>query len=157
MFSESLFQYGFKMTSDAEIIRDTIQELFIDLWRTRKNKRKVEYVKTYLLKALRFKILKALKSNQQIVELDDTSMPPQVSRETEIILAEFYQSEIYNLRKIIANLPRRQREIIHLRFYQSFDNQQIATILDVNKQSVANLLIRALASLRKKYSKKVSA
>ena len=45
----------------------------------------------------------------------------------------------------------RQREILYLRFNQNLNNEAIADIMGVNKQSVANLFYRTLVELKEKW------
>jgi RNA polymerase sigma factor (sigma-70 family) len=58
------------------------------------------------------------------------------------------------MRKVLANLSRRQQEVIYLRFYMDADTDEIAEIMSLNRQSVYNLLHDALRRLRKVSPKK---
>jgi DNA-directed RNA polymerase specialized sigma24 family protein len=49
-------------------------------------------------------------------------------------------------------LPPRQREAIHLKFYQELSNQQIAEVMGVNYQSVINFIQKALQNLENSLS-----
>jgi RNA polymerase sigma-70 factor (ECF subfamily) len=65
------------------------------------------------------------------------------------------EMEVYNtalLKEAISHLTVRQQEVIQLRFYQGFSHDQIAELLQMNHQSVSNLLYRALCSLKEKIS-----
>jgi RNA polymerase sigma factor (sigma-70 family) len=72
----------------------------------------------------------------------------QDSVETDIIENETYASQMISLRQAIRALSLRQQEIIQLRYYQGFSNEQIAELMDLNYQSVSNLLHRSLLRLR---------
>ena len=54
------------------------------------------------------------------------------------------------LKEKLNQLPDRQREVIHLRYYHNLKNDEIAEVLEMNYQSVANLLGRAIKNLRRK-------
>ena len=56
------------------------------------------------------------------------------------------------LKQLLEKLPKRQQEAIYLRFYHNFSYEIIASMMNVNYQSVLNLMQRALKSLRKEYS-----
>lgn len=43
------------------------------------------------------------------------------------------------------------RALIYLRFYQQLDHDDIAEIMDLSRQSVANLLHRTLRNLRERW------
>jgi RNA polymerase sigma factor (sigma-70 family) len=49
--------------------------------------------------------------------------------------------------RAINRLPRRQREVIVLRFYEDLPVSEIATVLKVSPGSVSSALNRALAAL----------
>lgn len=153
-YSESLFQYGLKLTSDVEVIKDSVQDLFIELWNARAKKEGVIHIKTYLLRSLRYKILKSIqtKSHEPIEHHENAFYIK--DKEAQIILEEIEKMKTYELRNMISNLPQRHQEVIHLKYYQGLSNDRISTILDINKQSVSNLLHRAISGLKKKYFKK---
>ena len=49
----------------------------------------------------------------------------------------------------LNQLPERQKEVVFLKYYGGFNHTEIAEIMRVNKQSVANLLHRAFTALKK--------
>jgi RNA polymerase sigma factor (sigma-70 family) len=49
---------------------------------------------------------------------------------------------------LLNKLPKRQKEIIYLRFYQDLEVSEIVEIMEINAQSVYNLIHKALANLR---------
>ncbi len=52
------------------------------------------------------------------------------------------------LRKTLSLLSKRQKEIIYLKYYQHLDHGQIAELMNINRQSVYNLLHEAIQKLR---------
>ncbi len=56
-----LYRYGKKFTTDEDLIKDKIQELFYDLIRTRENVGTTDNIRFYLIKALRRRIFSELK------------------------------------------------------------------------------------------------
>ena len=54
------------------------------------------------------------------------------------------------LNQQITLLTKRQQEIIYLRFFENLDNESIAQVMSISKQSVANLLYRAIQELKDK-------
>lgn len=68
--------------------------------------------------------------------------------ETRIEKTENDSESHHKLRKAIYQLPKRQQEAIFLKFYEGLDNEQIAELMQVNRQSVANLIFKALSTLK---------
>ena len=153
LHSIDLIAYGSKICSDPEILKDAIQDLFVELWHSRKNLALVDSVRFYLLKALRYKLIRSEKKRQQHDLLSMTSSVSSFGRfeipvETAIIDKEIKESQIYNLRKAIKGLSKRQQEAIQLRFYQGLTNEQIARLMHMNYQSVSNLICNALCRIK---------
>lgn len=55
------------------------------------------------------------------------------------------------LRRLIAALPERKREIITLKYYGGLRNQDIAALLHIRERTVGGTLSRALDELHQKY------
>lgn len=147
-----LVAYGLRLCPDRDLLKDQVQELFMELWNSRKNLSPPESAKFYLFKALRYKLIR-LEKNRYFrdhtarVAMDLTSLL-QDSVEASIIENEAYASQVASLRQAIRTLSVRQQEAIQLRYYQGFSHEQIADLMDLNYQSVSNLLHRALSRLK---------
>lgn len=71
-----------------------------------------------------------------------------VSHDTTLIVSE----DAAQLRRLIAALSERKREIVTLRYYGGLRNQEIAALLHIREKTVAATLSRALDELQEKYS-----
>jgi RNA polymerase sigma factor (sigma-70 family) len=150
----SLYNYGLRLTRDSELIWDTIQDLFLEIWDHRETIGDAVFVKTYLLKALRYKLLKT-RTHHSAVYIEDsesTNIPFSASIEEEIIDDELHTGQARLLHQLMTTLTKRQQEALYLRFYQNLDNQEIAQIMGMERQSVANLLHRTFKELRSQWS-----
>ena len=72
--------------------------------------------------------------------------------ELEIVDKERQTQTSITLKQLLEKLPKRQHEAIYLRFYHNFSYEIIASMMNMNYQSVLNLMQRALKSIRKEYS-----
>jgi RNA polymerase sigma factor (sigma-70 family) len=149
----SLLAYGAKLCSDEEMLKDNIQDLFIELWNGRENLANVECAKFYLIKSLRYKLTRVEKKRQLQVSTassdENIYKRVEVSVESEIIEKETRNSQTNTIRKAINILSKRQQEVIQLRFYQGFTNEQIAELMQMNYQSVSNLIYSSLNRIKK--------
>jgi RNA polymerase sigma-70 factor (ECF subfamily) len=68
--------------------------------------------------------------------------------EGDLIHAEVLSEQEQTIRKAIEQLPTRQQEVIFFKFYEGLSNEEIAQIMDVERQTVANFLYRALTQLK---------
>ncbi|MCF0055606.1 RNA polymerase sigma factor [Dyadobacter sp. CY356] len=147
----ALYNYATKFSSDTEFIRDCIQELYLELWERRSFLSETAFVKSYLLKALRHKLIKEsvrLKRFKEHNELSFDAAEADLSVESLIIENEHLKHQIKRLNQIVSHLTKRQQEIIYLRFYQNLENEDIAQIMSLGRQSVANLLYRTIKEIK---------
>ncbi|MFT3702821.1 MAG: sigma-70 family RNA polymerase sigma factor [Agriterribacter sp.] len=149
----ALINYGIKICDDEIVLKDTIQDLFIELWNTRKNLSEVDCIKFYLFKSLRFKLIRT-KNKKITVQKHLTSFQrneedlSDLSAEDRMIDEEIYETQTTLIEKAITSLSSRQKEVIQLRFYQGFTNEQIAALMQLNYQSVSNLIYTALLRIK---------
>ncbi|MFD1141204.1 RNA polymerase sigma factor [Larkinella insperata] len=148
-----LYNYGLNLNRDEEFISDCIQDLFLELWERRAFLSRTEYVKTYLLKALRNKIFKESARLKRFQE--PRHVPFEVgadsSIESYIVLKEEEAAQIRQLNLVLDTLSKRQREIVYLRFYQGLEFEEISHIMGLTRQSVANLLHRTLKKIKESW------
>ena len=153
-YYRSLFTYGAKFSKDREFVKDCIQDLFLELWAKRETIGDTDFVKFYLLKSLRRKIHR--ESQKQQWQPDDEELNfeaehiGETSIEQQIIEIETNEAMLKMLNQQITLLTKRQQEIIYLRFFENLDNESIAQVMSISKQSVANLLYRAIQELKDK-------
>jgi RNA polymerase sigma factor (sigma-70 family) len=153
-FSPILYRYGSSITVHKDIVEDSIQDGFVDIWRTKERLSDTDNIGFYMFKVVRRKIYKNLQSRQFQSEdsLDDllinTLTTIENSVETTLINDESEAKRRLAIANVIIQLPPRQREVIELRFYQGFSYEQIAEIMGINLQSVHNNVHRALTFLR---------
>lgn len=152
LFYSPLFDYGIKITSDAEIVKDGIQELFLRLWKRHTSLSQAQSVKTYLLFSLRRILLRQIKQRKKSLERNqeylDETFSETFSMEELIIRTELEEEQKRKLVKAINHLNSRPKETLFLRYYYGLDNEEIAEVLGINKQSVRNNLFRAIRCLR---------
>ena len=147
----SLLNYGYKVTSDRRVIEDSIQDLFLELWKNRAGLSDTTSIRFYLFRALRYKIVRNLKSSgsgllQHLEEIHEPLVD--LSHENYLIGLEVQSFQMAHLKDLIARLPRRQQEAINLRYYHNFSNEEIARIMGVNYQSACKFLYSALKTLK---------
>ena len=151
-YAKSLFHYGFKITPDKVVVQDAVQDLFIELWNS-KSTSTVSHVKFYLFSALRYKIFRTIKAESQLTIENYTDLKED-SVEEEWTFKETETEKLLLLQHGIKELPARQQEALNLKYHQNFSNEDIGKIMDINYQSVSNLLFKALNSLKKKFKLK---
>ena len=150
-----IFKYGHNLTEDTTLIQDAVHDLFVDLWKNRSTHSPIDNVSFYLAKSLRYKLLKTLKKRKTALKTESQQARESEHMSYQLIPDLTYQPHLNLLRSHIEQLPTKQKEIVHLKYFQGFSISEISHILAINSQSSSNLLRRAILSLRKKMVQKI--
>lgn len=149
-----LFTYATRFTKDRDLIKDCVQDLFLELWSRRKGITDTPYVTIYLIKALRNNLFRKLRLEMGCRSTSEEGIEAEIlitdylTAETEWIADETLVNTEQSLRRAIAQLPKRQQEVVFLKFYKGLSNDDIAQLMAIEKQTVANFLYRAMSQLR---------
>ena len=149
-----LYYFGYKMTTDKTLLEDCIQEVFITLWKSRKNITIEHSVKHYLLLSLRRLLLRKLKAQKKsnttssnMEELDRFEVD--ISVETAWISQEISKGNSKKLKQAIDQLSKREKEAIYLRYYEGFTYDEIAPIMGISIRAVYKVVHSGIKKLRK--------
>lgn len=142
-----MFRFGSKFTTDTELLEDAIQELFIELWQSR-SVTPVLSVKAYLLKSLKYKLLKAFRKNGKVLPLYNNDIVFEWSHENFLIAQQESAEKKQLVVDALKRLSHRQREIIYLKYYQNLSYEEVSEIMNINYQVARNLLYQAIKSLK---------
>jgi RNA polymerase sigma factor (sigma-70 family) len=145
-----LLKYGYKVNNNKSLVKDCVQDLFIELWKTRTKLSDVSAVKFYLFRALRYKILRKLneESRVELMTLENCDRLSLWYVENDHAELEIQSQQMSHLKDSINALPARQREAINLRFYNNFSNEEVAQIMGVNYKSACRFIYMAIKKLK---------
>ncbi len=154
-YIDQLFRYGYRLTGNREMIKDTIQDLFIEL-RNSRNLSDTDCIRFYLLKALRFKIVHALKKqdrkNWLLREYDFFNFKIEVSHEVKILNRQLEEENKERLKRALLKLNDKQREAIYYFYYENLNYAQVASIMGfTNVKSARNLIYKSLDFIRRNF------
>lgn len=147
-----LYRYGMKFTTDSELVKDTIQELFFDLIRTRSNLGATDNIRFYLVKAFRRRIIYELQKKPYFKDTEESEYASLLtitySYEEELINQEDLTRREHLVQKGLQELSPKQREILFYRFSCDFEYDQICEIMKMKYDSARKMVFRALKSLK---------
>lgn len=152
-YVQVLFRYGLRFTSNSEIIKDCIQEVFTTLYKNRNNLIIPDNIKVYLLVSLKNCLIRTLYKESfyegEMPENIRFTLEPTV--EEIFIDNEQHANQQKKIKEILALLSPRQKEIIYYRYIQELSMDEICIIMDLNYQSAQNLIQRSLKKIRTNY------
>ncbi|WP_374163985.1 RNA polymerase sigma factor [Arcticibacter sp. MXS-1] len=150
-FARPLFNYGIRFSTDRDLVKDCIQDVFFDLWNKRSRISETAYVQAYLLKSLRLRILRERKKWDPMESLETIPFAADFGIEMKMIEDQSNLELRQRVKKVLNTLSERQKEIVYLRFYQSLSHDKISLVMGLTRQSAYNLLQKALIKMRKEW------
>tara|TARA_R110000744_G_scaffold336891_3_gene442166 strand:- start:1032 stop:1637 length:606 start_codon:yes stop_codon:yes gene_type:complete len=150
-YTQELFRLGMSIKGDRSLIKDCIQEVFFNIWEYRNTVKTTDNVKLYLFKCLSNKIHKEVGKEKKRYGFFNLELEDQLSSETEADkeINNVKESKNLTLMKSINSLSSRQREVIHLLYYENHSYEDTSIIMGINVQSVYTLAWKAIANLKK--------
>ncbi|MDC1105813.1 sigma-70 family RNA polymerase sigma factor [Prolixibacteraceae bacterium] len=153
-YYDELVNYGQKISSDATLVDDVIQDMFIYLWDKHASLSKVEKVKSYLFIAFKRRLIKALQKQSKMMDGELQEYHGfELSMEDMLVDSEMDQIKSQEVRKSLMTLGGKAKEAIYLKFHVGLSIAEMAEHLEMNPQSVKNLLHRTYKKLRETISR----
>ncbi|SKB62831.1 RNA polymerase sigma factor [Daejeonella lutea] len=148
-----LIRFGLKLTGDDELVKDSINQLFLNLWDKKDKLTDVSNVRSYLFSVLRNTIIDELKHSGKVDEAIRRRLLEEELDELpyeEIIIRVQNDEELKaKLQLAIKKLTPRQIELIQLRFFEGMSYEQIANTTSQSVKTAYNTIYDAVKMLRK--------
>jgi RNA polymerase sigma factor (sigma-70 family) len=145
-----LYNYGCKLTTDVELLKDCIQDVFIKIYNKRTELDTVANFKSYIIISLKNKLCD---ESRKRVNLSDVSVEELDIISSDNIEKDYIDNEKEMLNnvfvtKILDQLSPRQRKAIVLYYIEEKKYEEICVLMDMNYQSVRNLIHRGISKMR---------
>ena len=150
-FFPLLFRYGAQFCPDRAVLKDCLQDFFVDIYVRRSSLPEVQHVKNYLYTAFRHRIIRHVSRKSLRLETltDNYHFNVTFSHEHTLIQHQLDSDQQRYLVDAFQRLSSRQKEAIFLRFYEDMSYEEIAAILKMKKVKYARTLVyRAISVLR---------
>ncbi|MBE7630137.1 RNA polymerase sigma factor [Tenacibaculum piscium] len=147
----NLFNYGLKISGNKIITEDSIQDFFMYVYEHRENLSDLTKIAPYLFISYRRFLIKILQKNQKNKLVRDLNHHLVDIHFTPEELLTHQESTIFrnkNLSDSLNKLTKKQREALYLKYHCNLKTQEIADVMNINYQSVANTLHKAIKKLR---------
>jgi RNA polymerase sigma factor (sigma-70 family) len=159
-FADALFAYGSKITSDRELLKDSIQDLFYNLYRYNIQLQNPETLEFYLFRSLKNDIIRKIRNKYQEASLTDEGLfqfDLKFHAEQDIHDLESNELRVEALRKILQTIDPQKRELLFLKFSTGLNYSEIGVIVGMNSDAVKKQVYRTLDNLRDKFGDKLLA
>lgn len=148
-YVDVLFQYGIQFIPDNDLIKDAIHDVFVKIYTNRNQLKVPANIKFHLFTCLKNHLYNLLKKEIIFDKLDnyETESFQDTGAEDTVLAFEVPEDE-NKLQIALKSLTDRQREVIYYRYIEELDMNQICALMDMNYQSVQNLIQRSLKKMK---------
>ena len=145
-----LFNYGCKLTTDKELLKDCIHDVFIKIYNKRKELGEIANFKSYLFISLKNKLCdeSRKRTNYSDLQVEDLNSVATEKVENDYITLEMESVSNEKVKYLLNQLPPRQKEALTLYYIEEKKYEDICMLMDMNYQSVRNLIHRGILKLR---------
>jgi len=140
---DKMFRFAVSIVSDRDSAEDAVQDVFVKiLLLSEQNYKNFE---AFAMTSVRNKCYDLLRhSKSRRTEPIGTPIPVEDHDDWDLRMV---------IRKAIGSLPRRQREIVHLKDVEGYEIKEIAIMLSMRENVVRAILSRARKGLRRQIEK----
>ena len=145
-----LFNYGCRLTTDTELLKDCIQEVFVKIYNMRTELDTVANFKSNILISLKNKLCDESRKrvNLSSVAIEELDIISSDNVENDYIANEKTALDNVFVAQMLDKLSPRQRKAILLYYIEEKKYEDICEIMQMNYQSVRNLIHRGISKLR---------
>ena len=145
-----LFNYGLKLTIDKELLKDCIHDIFVKLYTKKDELGTIDNLRSYLFISLKNKLCDELRRRMYMSDtaVEEVSISTPTDVEDDYMEEEQRKNEFSLVRRLLDQLSPRQREALTLYYIEEKKYEDNCEIMNMNYQSVRNLMHRGLTKLR---------
>jgi RNA polymerase sigma-70 factor (ECF subfamily) len=148
-----LYRFAFRLLGDNEEAKDVVQEVFIKVWNGREQMSEIQNMEAWCMRITKNLSLDRLRqqrrrptdSLEKGMQISNTSLSPAESTE----LSE----SMKKISELMAQLPEKQRQVMHLRDIEGYSYNEISEILEIDMSQVKVSLFRARNAVRERLQK----
>jgi RNA polymerase sigma factor (sigma-70 family) len=147
----TLYRLALRLTLNSAEAEDIVQDTLIKVWNRRDSWDQIESIEAFSLKICRNLSLDRIKKqDNQNSSLDDANMekPDRSSNPYEQMIQ---RDRVELVRKLVDELPEKQRSCMQLRDFEGKPYKEIASILDITEEQVKVNIFRARQTIKQRF------
>lgn len=148
-----LYRFAFRLLGNNEEAKDVVQEVFIKVWNGREQLDQIQNMEAWCMRITKNLSLDRLRQQQRRptdsiekgMHISNDGLSPAESTE----LSE----SMKRIGELMAGLPEKQRQVMHLRDIEGYSYNEICEILEIDMSQVKVSLFRARNAVRERLQK----
>jgi RNA polymerase sigma factor (sigma-70 family) len=146
--SGKLFHFARLLLKDHAEAEDSVQEIFLKLWKLRFSLASYDNLEAFAMRVTRNWCLDRLKAKKPIyIESYATGYDHRYESDNPLRILEDADQMSF-IREIIMSLPEQQQTVVQLRDIEGMEYEEIAVVMDMNINAVRVTLSRARNKIR---------
>ena len=149
----NLYRLALRITLNPAEAEDVVQETMMKVWNRREQWEQIESIEAFCLTICRNLALdktRKMTGTEQSLDTDEYDAPDH-SHTANPEEQAIQQDRIQLVRRLIDNLPEKQRSIMQLRDFESRSYKEIAAIMGISEEQVKINIFRARQTIKQKY------
>ncbi len=147
---DKLYRLAFRITLDKAEAEDIVQDTLVRVWNKREEWMQFDSMEAYCLTVARNLAI----DRSRRMDFRDVELTPEV-REMPDVSTPYdrlaLEEQIVLVRRLVDELPEKQRTVMQLRDVEEKSYKEIAHILQISEEQVKVTLFRARQNIRKRY------
>ena len=147
-----LFRLALRITLNHAEAEDVVQETMIKVWNRRDRWDEIESIEAFCLTICRnISLDKMKKAENQNQSLEDEHDAPDHSYSSNPEEQVEQRDRVELIRRLIDNLPEKQRSVMQLRDFEGKSYKEIAQIMAISEEQVKVNIFRARQTIKQKF------
>lgn len=147
-YSDMMYRFALKLLANTDDAKDTVQNVMIKLWNMRESLDNISNVKAYAMQMVKNESLNRQKQQQTIAGHHTA-----ISKTLSVSIVNNYGNYTSIIQNLIAELPPKQRMVLHLRDVEEYEIDEIAKVVEIDENAVRVNLARARQKIREELLK----
>ena len=137
---DSCYRFAYSYAKNKEDAEDILNDSMLKAWKAVGELREEKYMKTWFYKIISNTAITYLRKKGTFIAVEDDVLERLDVREDKYDDSSFHD--------MIKTLPERYKEVIVLRYFEDMSISEVATVLDLNENTVKTRIHRALKILK---------
>ena len=145
---DKLYRFAFRIVNERAEAEDVVQEVFIKFWKNREYADQISNVEAWCIRATKNLSIDKLRSKHRRAD----SLPEtfDVKDDAQTPYGQTLEQDVFaQVRKLLAQLPEKQRMVMQLRDIEGMTYQEVAEALEISLDQVKVNIYRARKALQK--------
>ena len=158
IFYDDLYRFGLSLYKNPELVKEGINNLFIELWKIKHKLSDVKNIQQYVLTIYKRVLYKTYINrtcgmpfdglDQETIEAGLTEQ----SYETILIASQHDEHLKKRLQQALCQLSPRQKEIIRLRYFEQTSIEGIVELTGLTERTIYNTMYNAIKVLKEVFA-----